>query len=119
MGHGGFWLGYIHNSYKAVHLAGSVKIGWGEISLYDAYYNYDPTDYRADDGIFVLIPQVEIEMNLTPWFKVNLAGGYRFVTGMDKEYQNSQGQWVNYYQSSDYSSPVGTISLLFGGFSNR
>jgi hypothetical protein len=119
MGHGGFWLGYINNSHKAVHLGGSLKIGWGEISLYDDYYNYDPTDYIADDGIFVLIPQFEVEMNLTPWFKLNVAGGYRWVSGIDQKYLNGQGQWVDYYHSSDYSSPVGTISLLFGGFSNR
>lgn len=115
LGHGGFWLGYIVNSFKAVHLSTSLKIGWGQISLYDAYYSYDPTDYMANDGVFVLIPQLEMEMNLTPWFKVNIGAGYRWMTGMDKQYFKD-GTAYDYYQSSDYSSPVGTISLLFGGF---
>lgn len=120
LGHGGFWLGYIHQSHKAVHLSTSLKIGWGQISLYDAYYTYDPTDYLANDGVFLLIPQVEVEMNLTPWFKVNIGAGYRLITGMDKQYQDrNDGKFYNYYNNSDYSSPVGTVTLVFGGFGNR
>jgi len=118
LGHGGFWLGYIHDSFKAIHPAASLKIGWGQIALYDSYYSYDPTDYVANDGIFVLIPQLEVEMNLTAWFKVNAGAGYRWMTGMDKQY-SKDGTMHDYFQSSDYNSFVGTISLLFGGFGNK
>lgn len=31
IGHGGFWLGYIHQSHKIIHLALSTKIGWGAL----------------------------------------------------------------------------------------
>ncbi len=119
LGHGGFWLGYINNSFKAIHPAASLKLGWGRISVYDDYYDYDPQNYVANDGIFVLIPQLEVEMNLTSWFKLNVGAGYRWMSGMDKQYQDLHGDMQDYYKSSDYSSPVGTISLLFGGFGIR
>lgn len=115
-GHGGFWLGYINNSFKAIHPAASLKLGWGNISVYDDYYDYDHENYVANDGVFVLIPQLEMEMNLTSWFKLNVGAGYRWVTGMDKQYYDQQGGLHDYYKTSDYSSPVGTISFLFGGF---
>ena len=115
-GHGGFWLGYMHNSYKAIHFSASAKIGWGAISLYDSYYNYEPKDYWGKDAVFVAIPQVEAEMNLTPWFKINLAVGYRLVGGVDKSYIGQDGNVHQYYNASDFNSPEGTISFLFGGF---
>lgn len=115
-GHGGFWIGYLHNSYKAVHLSTSAKIGWGQISLYDEYYDYkDPDEYLAKDNVFVLTPQLEVELNLTSWFKINFAGGYRLVSGADKSYIFN-GISKNYYNSSDFSGPVANISFLFGGF---
>ncbi|HOW26105.1 MAG TPA: hypothetical protein PK711_10600 [Bacteroidales bacterium] len=116
LGHGGFWLGYVNKSFKAIHPAASLKIGWGKISLYDDNWNdYNPENYVAQDGIFTLIPQLEVEVNLTSWFKLNVGAGYRWMTGMDKQYSQG-GTMYDYYESSDYSSPVGTISLLFGGF---
>jgi len=115
-GHGGFWLGYINDSYKAIHFGASAKLGWGSISLFDAYYNYDVPNYYAKDAVFVAIPQVEVEMNLTPWFKINAGVGYRAVAGIDKSYIDAQGNPQQYYQSSDFNSFEGTISFLFGGF---
>jgi len=116
-GHGGFWLGYMHNSFKAIHFSTSAKIGWGAISLYDSYYNYEPNDYYGRDAVFVAIPQVEAEMNLTPWFKINMALGYRVVGGIDKTYVGTDGNLHQYYNASDFNSVEGTVSFLFGGFS--
>ncbi|MCF8297368.1 MAG: hypothetical protein K9J13_07505 [Saprospiraceae bacterium] len=115
-GHGGFWIGYLHNSHKIVHLCGSAKIGWGQIAVYDEYYDYkEAYEYQAKDNVFVATPQLEVELNLTKWFKVNFAGGYRFVAGIDKSY-SINGVTKNYYDSSDFSGPVANISFLFGGF---
>lgn len=115
-GHGGLWLGYIHNSHKAVHFSVSSKFGWGQIAIYDKYYDYhDREEYYARDNVFVITPQIEMEMNLTPWFKMNIGAGYRYVAGIDKAYILSN-QKTNYYESNDFSSPTANISLLFGGF---
>lgn len=115
-GHGGLWLGYIHKYTKAVHAGLSTKLGWGQVALYDEYYTADHMDYKASDNVFVVIPQFEVELNLTSWFKLNVSAGYRVVTGLDKTYINSQGDRVNYYDSGKISSPEASITLLFGGF---
>jgi hypothetical protein len=115
-GHGGFWLGYLYKANKAVHGAFSLKLGWGQISLYDNTYTYDPMDYKARDGVFVVTPQLEMELNLTTWFKVNIGAGYRLVTGVDKTYLNDQGMRVKYYNTADFSSPVGSLTFMFGYF---
>ena len=68
------------------------------------------------DGVFVFTPQLEVEMNIARWFKINIGAGYQMVTGVDKTYTNINNQEVNYYNSSDYNSPQASISFLFGGF---
>ncbi len=115
-GHGGFWLGYMYRSGKAVHGAVSLKLGWGQVSLYDNTYTYDPMDYKARDGVFVVTPQLELELNLTTWFKLNIGAGYRLVTGLDKTYLDNQGMRVKYYNAADFSSPVGSLTFMFGYF---
>ena len=92
-----------------------MKLGWGEIDLEGDELDPD-LDSHADfmDRIFTILPQVEMELNLTEWFKINAGVGYRFVTGIDATYLVDQNK-VKYYNTGDFSSPVGTISLIFGG----
>jgi hypothetical protein len=114
--HGGFWLGYVYKHKKPVHGGVSLKLGWGEISLDGDGYEYDPDlDYDYTDKIFTIIPQAELEMNMTRWFRINVGIGYRWVTGIDATYINSSGNEVNFYNKSDFNSPVGTVTLIFGG----
>ncbi len=37
-GHGGFWLGYIHNPKNAIHWGVNAKLGWGTVSMTDKTY---------------------------------------------------------------------------------
>jgi hypothetical protein len=80
--------------------------------------DYDMTDHKGIgiDGVFVFIPQVEMEMNINRWFKINIGAGYQLVRGVDKTYINASKEVVKYYNSSDYNSPQLSISFLFGGF---
>jgi hypothetical protein len=114
--HGGIWMGYVYKPKKAVHGGLSMKLGWGEIDLEGDGYTYDSnlvvSDYR--DRIFTILPQVEVEFNMTKWFKINLGAGYRFVTGIDAYYP-VDGNQVDYYDKGDFNSFVGTVSLIFGG----
>jgi len=115
-GHGGFWLGYIHQSHKAIHLAASTKVGWGGASL------IDKSDWKKHDGdlvtdnVFVLTPQLEVELNMLRWFKINIGAGYRLVSGFGKTYENIDGERVKYFDEADFSQPELTVSFLFGGF---
>ncbi len=115
-GHGGFWVGYIHKRKDALHWGVSTKIGWGVIGLVDADFDEDSHTRVGLDQVFVLTPQIEMEMNINRWFKVNIGAGYRFVSGVDKTYTNANGEVVSFYKSSDFNSPQASISFLFGGF---
>lgn len=112
---GGIWLGYIYKHQKAVHGGISMKLGWGEIDLKDEGNGNPASDYDYRDRIFAVTPQAELELNLTKWFKINIGVGYRFVNGIDATYNDEQGKDVDFYNPGDFNSPVGTVTLVFGG----
>ena len=118
--HGGVWLGYAYKANSLVHAAISAKIGWGNISIFDP--NTDPNyeGNKAQDRVMVITPQVELELNLTPWLRLNIGAGYRVIAGIDKayRYKDSKAE-IKYYNSKDFNSPVGTISLFIGGFTKK
>lgn len=122
-GHGGFWIGYIHKSYKPVHFGASTKIGWGSIGLAEDYYEYDHDTYDnnliVDDHVFVLTPQLEVEMNLLRWFKINAAAGYQIVSGVSSTYVDEFGAKQSFFSNKDFSQPVFNLSFVFGGFGNK
>lgn len=109
-GHGGLWIGYLNKSHKLLHWGVSSKFGVGAVSLYDI--DFEDNDYAsfANDVVMVFTPQLEAELNVTSWFKVNVGAGYRVVSGIDK---------TQYYKKDMLNSPEGTIKLLFGGFAKR
>ena len=114
--HGGLWLGYVFKHKKPVHGGLSMKLGWGEISLEGDGYDYDPDlDYDYTDRIFSVLPQLELELNMTRWFRINAGVGYRFVTGIDATYLDDDGNQADFYDKSDFDSFTGTVSLIFGG----
>jgi len=119
-GHGGLWLGYVHQSYKKVHLAASSKFGWGALTLIDEDYKSDELWSLATDVVFVVTPQLEVEMNLFRWFKVNIGAGYRFVTGVDKTYcMTKDGPKIKYFDAKDFSQPEVNVTFMFGGFGKK
>jgi hypothetical protein len=121
-GHGGFWLGYIHNYKEPLHWGVSAKIGWGSVAINEDYYDeYNYEDYYTlqVDNAFVFSPQIEFEMNLFKWMKVNAAAGYRLVAGLDEVYPYKNGdviEYKNYVSDGQFSAPYGEITLLFGWF---
>jgi hypothetical protein len=103
-GHGGIWLGYIHDFKKLIHIGGSTKFGWGKISLQE---NRLPDDYK--DNVLVITPQVEVEVNVSKWFKVNVGGGYRIVTSVND----------TVFRQKEFNSPQATVGFLFGWFRQK
>lgn len=122
-GHGGFWIGYLHKSYKPVHFGASTKLGWGSLKLANTTYEYQFEEYNyysvATDGVFVITPQVEVELNLLKWFKINASAGYQIVTGVDKTYTNTSGEQVKFFDASDYTKPMFNLTFAFGGFGGK
>lgn len=104
LGHGGFWLGYTLFGNQPVHATFSAMIGWGEFGYmeYDGYYPV------TRDNIFTLIPTIELELNLTRYFRIGAGASYNYFTAVDSR--------IHGYTSSDLSSPAGFLSFKFGWF---
>lgn len=104
IGHGGFWIGYSLFGEKPIHVAISSLIGWGEFGImqYDGYYPF------IRDKIFVLSPILEVEVNLTRYFRIGAGATYNLYTMVD---ENMHG-----YRDSDLSAPGGFLSFKFGWF---
>jgi hypothetical protein len=102
LGHGGFWLGYTLFGDRPLHLTVSTLVGWGEFGIIQRgeYYPY------VRDNIFVFSPIVELELNLTRFFRIGVGATYNLYGMVDLEG----------YRSSDLSSPGGFLSFKFGWF---
>lgn len=105
LAHGGIMLGGVFQPHKLLHTGASVKLGYGDLAM----YNYD-NDLVSNDFTFVITPQVEAEINVARWFKVKLAGGYRFATDLRTD---------KFYDKNFINSPTGNISLIFGWFGEK
>ncbi len=106
-GHGGFWMGYIHKPNKLIHFNINTRLGWGGISLYDRDYDIADIEHCDRDNVFVLLPQIEMEINLTSWMKFQLGAGYRFVTGISNDI----------YSDKMFNQPNVQLGFMFGNFS--
>jgi len=104
-GHGGFWTGVIIKGKSAIHPSIHSTIGWGSVSINDNFFDGD----IEKDGVFVLTPTLELEMNLTQFFRVSVGASYRIVTFVDdlEAYD---------YKNDDFSGPSAFVSLKFGWF---
>ncbi len=102
LAHGGLWFGVTYPSHKAIHLYGSARAGWGALNV-----RLDNPRSSDLDQIFVLTPEMGIEINLLRWFRVAGSAGYRWVNGANP----NAG-----YQDADFSGPIGTLTFRFGWF---
>ncbi len=101
--HGGLWLGFVPRQEKLIHFYSSARIGWGKAEI------EGDGPAAETDRVFVLIPEMGFEVNLTDFFKLAFTGGYRWTNGVTR---------LSGLDSADFSSPVGTITFRFGGFSD-
>jgi hypothetical protein len=119
-GHGGLWLGYIHNPHQLVHWNVNTKIGWGGVGLAYPGFVMDNSSMIMTDVVFVLSPQLEMEVNLFPWMKFTLGAGYRWVNGVNQTYEfiTPSGNIENrpYFSSADFNSITINAGFLFGNF---
>ena len=104
LGHGGFWLGYTLFGDRSVHFTFSSMIGWGEFGVMQDYGTYP----FVRDKIFLLSPTVEVEVNLTRYFRIGAGASYNLYTMVD---ENMHG-----YTNGDLSAPGGFLSFKFGWF---
>lgn len=103
MGYGGLWLGYIYRPTKVVHLNFSLPIGGGTASFDRIGDGYDAD---INDAIFVINPNLGMELNLTKWMKFTANAGYMLAMGLDNDY----------IASDALNSPNLTLGFKFGYF---
>lgn len=105
LGHGGIWLGFSVPSRKLVHFYGSARVGWGALDI-----NFRDSNFDDLDNVFVMTPEVGLELNLTRWFRLAATAGYRFVDGANTDLG---------YTNDDFSGAMAGITLRFGGFGSH
>lgn len=106
IGHGGIWLGGTFMPHKLLHIYGSARLGWGAINI----ELDDTVPYRDLDKIFVMTPEIGLEMNVARWFHIAGTVGYRATTGVNENFG---------YTDEEFSGLVGAVTLRFGWFGNR
>ncbi len=110
-GYGGVVFEYINNSNSLVHFAFSTLIGAGGVTYNERDYNdWDWGEHRDDgrpnDAFFVAEPEVKAELNVASFFRVDVGGSYRFISGVN----------IIGLKNSDLSGPSANITFKFGKF---
>lgn len=105
-GYGGLWFGHTLFSDRAIHPSAHLQVGWGGITVWEGEYDHD--NFLEEDGVFVVSPTVELEANITRFFKMGVGVRYRFVQGVE----------MVSYDNSDFSDFGAFLSFKFGWFDN-
>jgi hypothetical protein len=90
-------------------LIGQALIGGGEAHWREGFWGRVPDPDHKDVNhttSFVAEPGLGVEIELLPWMRANLSGGYRFVTGGES----------NVIEQKDMRSFTGTFGLRLGRF---
>lgn len=103
-GHGGLWLGGSFPSYSLLHGYGSLRAGWGAL---DIEFDGPGQTYDELDKVFVLTPEIGVELNVTRWFRISGTVGYRYLTGVDE---------ANPLGEDGFNGAIGGLMLRFGWF---
>lgn len=106
IGHGGFWLGYAWKSHRFIHPYISFKNGWGTASLVTD--NAKESNTETTDAIYVMQPELGVEINVFPFMRVLFTGGYRRVSGLKDSFFILTNEELSNFTSG--------VTFRFGGF---
>jgi len=117
--HVGGIAGYIFKPEAVMHwgVSGSAGVGKLELLVRDPLTNETGKTYS--DRIYIVVPRIFAEVNMTQWFKINITCGYRFPGKVNSYYTNQSGEEVPVFNNSDYTKPEFSVSLLFGTYGFR
>ncbi len=114
----GLELEYTLASQKGIHATVLFHVGGGSLSYewidFDNF-DYNGHDYYDDDNLghdffFQMEPSVNVELNVTKWFRLNAGIGYRFVSGVNYKFNGEE------FKNSDISGITGNLQFKFGSF---
>ena len=105
--YGGLVLRYHFFSSEVVNFAVGSLIGAGGIAVYDRNKESEDIDWeKVGESVFVFEPDLGLYLNITRWLRVGATGGYRFVSGVDK----------NDLSNTDVRGATGGGTVQFGWF---
>jgi len=112
LSHGGFWLGYSLFSDRAIHVSISSLIGWGSLSVQNENWE------ENSDPIFAVVPTLEVEFNLTKFFRISAGASYNLYAFVDLQELPVGGVSSDRpgYTWSDISAPGAFLAFKFGWF---
>ena len=110
MGYGGVVVEYTFFESKAIHFTANTLVGFGVVtngSRGDDHYETGESWKSSDEsGFLAFHPSVNVEVNITDWFRIAAGGGYRLITSAD----------IQNVSNADMSSPTANVTLKFGIF---
>ncbi len=108
MGYGGLVLEYTFAGNQVIHLTVNTLIGAGGITNGYATKTRGNEDWHSlsSSAFFVAQPGVNIEANITKWFRLGAGGSYRLIAA----------NRLDGISNSDMSSPAVNLSFKFGEF---
>lgn len=95
MWYGGAEIEFISGWSQVYHITFLTLIGGGALGL-----------EGETDGIYAVEPQMNLEVNVNSFFRLNFGGGYRFIWDVD----------IPDLSNGDLSQFFGQVSLKFGAF---
>ncbi len=117
--HAGGVLGYMHKPGKVLHWGISGSAGVGILTLSATEPKYLSREKVYDDKVYIVIPKLFAELNVTKWLKVNASAGYRFLGKVSSFYVNQDKEKILIFNKSDYNKPEFSVALFFGAFEIR
>lgn len=105
----GLYGGYAFKWDKTFHITTSFMLGWGGIGYQDGTAtssSFEYKKYSIDDHLFILEPNVELEINVAKHFRMGVGVQYRAVLAVD----------LPTFSSSKLSGFSGALSFKFGEF---
>jgi hypothetical protein len=110
MGYGGLMVEYTFFEKRKIHVTANSIVGFGVITN-GSNGGYDPEtgeSWRSVDesGFLAFHPAVNVEVDVTKWFRVSAGGGYRIIASSN----------IKNLSDADLSSPTANVTLKFGVF---
>ncbi|MCF6268312.1 MAG: hypothetical protein L3J41_01215 [Melioribacteraceae bacterium] len=107
--YGGFELEYIISPMEIFHVSLYTLLGLGSVSYNnfgDGNTNNFYSNHQTGNSFFIAEPAINLEVNVTHFFRIDLGVGYRYTYGAD--YQTINDNTVSGFN--------GIVTLKFGKF---